>query len=91
MGRNSRTPTPPSFCWKQYARSERAGETDPDLALMLEKTLTGLAEGGLNDAGSGGFFRYTQTPDWREPQVEKLLEDSASLALDFQPRLSVAG
>ncbi len=71
------------FIIEQYSRTERAGEANSDLRLMIERTLRGLAEGGLNDPASGGFFRYAQTPDWREPQVEKLLEDSAAMARVF--------
>ncbi|GAB4452550.1 MAG: hypothetical protein OHK0029_03680 [Armatimonadaceae bacterium] len=68
---------------EQFNRSVQAGVPDEDLATILEKTLSGIADGELRDKGAGGFFRYTQTPDWREPQVEKLLEDSATLARTF--------
>ena len=65
---------------EQYARSVAAGTPDADLKTVLEKTLSGIADGGMHDQGSGGFFRYTQTPDWRDPHFEKLLEDNALLA-----------
>jgi hypothetical protein len=66
---------------QQYNRSLLAGSPDPELRLMLDKTLNGIADGALHDKeGAGGFFRYTQTADWREPQVEKTLEDSAMVA-----------
>ncbi|MFM7322774.1 MAG: DUF255 domain-containing protein, partial [Armatimonadota bacterium] len=65
---------------EQYARSLQAGEPDADLRTMIERTLFGLHAGDLHDAGDSGFFRYAQTPDWRMPQVEKLLEDNASVA-----------
>jgi uncharacterized protein YyaL (SSP411 family) len=39
-----------------------------------------MSEGGLHDEVDGGFFRYTQTPDWREPHHEKILEDNAAIA-----------
>lgn len=76
-------PDATEFILEQYSRTERAGEPNPDLRLMLERTLSGLADGAMNDPGTGGFFRYAQTPDWREPQVEKLLEDSAAMARIF--------
>jgi len=68
---------------EQYARSVRAGTPDFDLQLILERTLIGIAQGELVDKGNGGFFRYAQTPDWRNPQVEKLLEDNAQLVRMF--------
>lgn len=65
------------LCLEQYARSAAAGTPDADLKTMLDKTLLGMAEGGMHDQEVGGFFRYTQTPDWRQPHYEKLLEDNA--------------
>ncbi len=65
---------------EQYTRTVRYGEPSPDLQLVLDRTLTAMAEGGLRDEVDGGFFRYTQTPDWREPHHEKILEDNAALA-----------
>ncbi|MDX1933726.1 MAG: DUF255 domain-containing protein [Capsulimonadales bacterium] len=75
----------------QYARTMLEGEPDADLRLILDRTLTGMAEGGLHDQVSGGFFRYTQTPDWRDPQVEKLLEDSATIARIYARAFQVTG
>jgi uncharacterized protein YyaL (SSP411 family) len=71
------------FTLEQYSRSVQAGSEDGDLLLMIDRTLHGIAEGGMHDPGAGGFFRYAQTPDWRDPQVEKLLEDSAQIARVF--------
>ena len=66
---------------EQYSASVRAGTPDAELRLMLDKSLAGIADGALQDKdGQGGFFRYTQTVDWRDPQVEKMLEDSALIA-----------
>jgi uncharacterized protein YyaL (SSP411 family) len=68
------------FVLEQYARTVQAGEPDADLRFILDRTLSHLATGGLWDAHDGGFFRYAQTPDWRNPQIEKLLEDNAQVA-----------
>ena len=68
---------------EQYSRSVRDESPDADLKLILERTFRGIAQGGLVDGSAGGFFRYTQTPDWRNPQVEKLLEDNAQLVRLF--------
>jgi len=46
---------------------------------MLEKTLDGMARGGVWDKEEGGFFRYATQDDWNEPHYEKLLEDNARM------------
>jgi len=79
------------FALEQYNRTLQMGMPDPDLEIILGKTLSGIALGGMHDHGNGGFFRYAQTPDWREPQVEKLLEDSATLARVFSRAYQVLG
>ncbi len=79
------------LCLEQYAASIRGGEPDEDFAIMLEKTLSAIVSGDLHDQGAGGFFRYTQTPDWRAPQVEKILEDNALLARTLARAYQVLG
>jgi uncharacterized protein len=76
---------------EQFARSAQAGEPDGDLQMMLERTFMGLANGALHDGLDGGFFRYTQAPNWQNPQVEKLLEDNAQLLRLFSRAYSQAG
>ena len=39
---------------------------------MAQAALDGMAE-GLFDRSEGGFFRYSDTPDWKSPHKEKLL------------------
>ncbi len=79
------------LCLEQYNRSVLNGETDKDLEIVLEKTLAGMSANGLNDAEAGGFFRYTQTPDWRDPHHEKLLEDNAQIARVFTRAYQLLG
>ena len=79
------------LCLLYYARSLQAGAPDADLKIVLDKTLTALVDGGLHDKDAGGFFRYTQTPDWREPHHEKLLRDNALLARMFTHAYQVLG
>jgi uncharacterized protein YyaL (SSP411 family) len=81
------------LCLEQYAHSVReTGKPDEDMVLMLNRTLTALADGTLHDqTGNGGFFRYAQTPDWREPHHEKLLEDNALIARVFTQAYQVMG
>ena len=59
---------------EQYARTGDAG-----LREVAEKTLAGMAGGGMYDQYAGGFFRYSTTRDWSIPHYEKMLEDNARL------------
>ncbi len=45
----------------------------------VERTLDGMADGGLWDARAGGFCRYSTRRDWQLPHPEKLLETNGSL------------
>jgi uncharacterized protein len=46
---------------------------------IVERTLDGMADGGLWDVRHGGFYRYATSRDWQLPHVEKLLETNAEL------------
>ena len=46
---------------------------------MVERTLEGMARGGLYDSQEGGFFRYSTTRDWSVPHYEKMLRDNLDL------------
>ena len=49
-------------------------------ASMLRKSLDAMVGSPMFDDIDGGFFRYSATGDWSEPQREKLLEDNIQLA-----------
>jgi uncharacterized protein YyaL (SSP411 family) len=59
---------------EEYARTQ-----DPELRVIAEKTLHGMADCGMYDQYAGGFFRYSTTRDWSIPHFEKMLEDNAKL------------
>ncbi|MDQ2817239.1 MAG: DUF255 domain-containing protein [Candidatus Eremiobacteraeota bacterium] len=48
---------------------------------MVQKTLHGMAGGGMYDRVEGGFFRYSTTRDYSVPHFEKMLEDLSGLTL----------
>lgn len=50
------------------------------LRSILEKTLEGMADGGLFDHLDGGFFNYAKDRTWRSTYSEKLLENNIHLA-----------
>jgi hypothetical protein len=59
------------------AMAHRTG--DEELSAVVAGSLEAMAQGGLYDRISGGFFRYATTPDWSIPHYEKILGDQAQL------------
>ncbi len=51
-----------------------------DVLMMVDKSLTHMAEGGMYDQLGGGFHRYSTDREWRVPHFEKMLCDSALMA-----------
>ena len=47
---------------------------------LTQKTLDGMALGGMYDLVGGGFHRYSVDPQWLVPHFEKMLYDNALLA-----------
>ncbi|BDG35930.1 thioredoxin domain-containing protein [Saccharococcus caldoxylosilyticus] len=60
----------------QWKRDERA-------LLMVEKTLNGMANGGIYDHIGYGFARYSTDAMWLVPHFEKMLYDNALLAIAY--------
>jgi uncharacterized protein len=53
---------------------------EPWLEEFLAVTLDAMATQGLRDLLGGGFYRYTEDPEWQVPHFEKMLYDNALLA-----------
>jgi uncharacterized protein YyaL (SSP411 family) len=58
---------------------------------MLEKTLRGMAEGGMYDQLGGGFHRYSVDEQWLVPHFEKMLYDNALLARVYVETFQATG
>jgi len=56
------------------------GHSEPQLQVMIQRTLDAMAAGGLYDHLGGGFHRYAVDTAWRVPHFEKMLYDNAQLA-----------
>lgn len=56
---------------------QRTGE--PALLEALERTLDGMAAGGIHDQLGGGFARYSVDERWAVPHFEKMLYDNGLL------------
>ena len=62
-------------------RAARADDPEqPAIRSMLERTLWGMASGGMYDQIGGGFARYSVDVQWLVPHFEKMLYDNAALA-----------
>ena len=58
--------------------------TDHQKALeMVQKTLDGMARGGIHDHLGGGFHRYSTDQKWHVPHFEKMLYSNALLSLIY--------
>jgi uncharacterized protein YyaL (SSP411 family) len=69
---------PPSMVCEFLLR--RAARTDDARALdAVERTLEGMARGGIFDQLGGGFARYSVDERWDVPHFEKMLYDNALL------------
>jgi hypothetical protein len=58
---------------------------------MTEKTLDGMALGGMYDLVGGGFHRYSVDERWLVPHFEKMLYDNALLASAYLHGFLVLG
>lgn len=56
---------------------EALRQNDPVLKGIVERTLDGIARGGVYDQLGGGFHRYSVDRYWHVPHFEKMLYDNA--------------
>jgi uncharacterized protein len=58
---------------------------------IVQRSLDAMADGGLWDAATGGFYRYCTTRGWQLPHTEKLLETNADLLRAYAEAAIVFG
>jgi uncharacterized protein YyaL (SSP411 family) len=64
---------------------------DKNLLGVAEKTLTGMALGGVYDQIAGGFHRYSVDERWCVPHFEKMTYDNSELLKNFLHGYQVTG
>ncbi len=64
---------------------------DENALSMAERSLRGMAEGGINDHLGGGFHRYSVDREWLVPHFEKMLYDQALLARAYLETYQATG
>ena len=57
-----------------FALVQVAKRGDSRMREVVTITLDRMMDGGIHDPIDGGFFRYSQTQDWRNPNLEKVLD-----------------
>ncbi len=88
FGTGAKFPHPEAL---DYAILRFAGDASPRLQGVIEKTLSQMADGDLQDAVAGGFFRFTEGRDWTRPNTEKSLSSNAGLARNYLEAGQVMG
>jgi uncharacterized protein len=58
---------------------------------VADRTLTGMAEGGVYDQLAGGFHRYSVDERWCVPHFEKMIYDNSELLKNFLHGYQVTG
>jgi uncharacterized protein YyaL (SSP411 family) len=64
---------------------------DPHLLHVAERTLEGMALGGVYDQVGGGFHRYSVDERWCVPHFEKMTYDNSELLKNFLHGYQVTG
>lgn len=60
-----------------FALVQVAKKDDRRMREVATLTLDKMLEGAIHDHVDGGFFRYSKSPDWRSPDLEKVLDANA--------------
>lgn len=76
---------------RHYEGTLHQDQLDETALVMLEVTLTKMAEGGIYDQLGGGFYRYSVDNQWRIPHFEKMLYDNAQLLAIYSEAYQVTG
>ena len=63
----------------QFLTARWYDERTPWMREVVEKTLTGMAHGGIHDQLGGGFHRYSVDERWIVPHFEKMSYDNSEL------------
>jgi uncharacterized protein len=64
---------------------------DPELLRIAERTLEGMALGGVYDQIAGGFHRYSVDERWCVPHFEKMTYDNSELLRNYLHGFLVTG
>jgi len=63
----------------------------PELRTVIDRTLGGMARGGIRDHIGGGFHRYSVDAEWIVPHFEKMAYDNAELLRAYSDAYAALG
>ncbi len=63
----------------------------PELRTVIDRTLVGMARGGIRDHLGGGFHRYSVDAEWIVPHFEKMAYDNAELLRAYSEAYAAFG
>ena len=75
-------PMPEALDFLIYVQAHPKYQDGTDPKPLAQAALDGMAA-GLFDRSEGGFFRYSDTPDWKSPHKEKLLGLNSELIITY--------
>ncbi|MBI5367798.1 MAG: thioredoxin domain-containing protein [Planctomycetes bacterium] len=81
---------PPSMELNLLLRRRHA-TADSRYLHVVERTLEGMAQGGMYDQIGGGFCRYSTDERWLVPHFEKMLYDNALLSRTYLAAFQATG
>lgn len=90
-GGSARAPKFPHGAVIRLALDRHAATRDARLREVAEKTLEGMARGGLRDYIHGGFYRYSTDRFWHVPHFEKMSYVQAELLEAFARAYQATG
>jgi uncharacterized protein YyaL (SSP411 family) len=90
-GGGARAPKFPHGAVIRLALDRHAATRDARLRDVAEKTLEGMARGGLRDYIHGGFYRYSTDRFWHVPHFEKMSYVQAELLEAFARAYQATG
>ena len=77
FGQSNKFPSVPQL---NFLLDSLTSSRNPEVVEFLNLTLFEMADNGMQDHLSGGFYRYVVDPAWEIPHFEKMLYDNANLA-----------
>ena len=88
FGRSPKFPHPGAMTLLLHRWSDRPGEPARSI---LDRTLLGMARGGVYDQLGGGFHRYSVDAEWIVPHFEKMSYDNSELLKAYADAFALFG
>ena len=88
FGRSPKFPHPGAMTLLLHRWADRPGEPARSI---LDRTLLGMAGGGIHDQLGGGFHRYSVDAEWIVPHFEKMSYDNSELLKAYAEAFALFG